>query len=306
MSDTSTVQHAMLRPGVRVVRRDDGHLQVGSDRDSALVVPDSVEIREMLSSLRAGHSVRPSTLETQSAWSALLARGQIVDADSFFHRLPQEISGQHGRAALFAQHPLDAPWRLAARHGATVAIDADHHREDVARLLAAAGIATATRHASVALVIVDGVVRRERLDLLVQANTPHLLISENEGSVQVGPFVEPGATACLRCVDAHRSEHDPRHALIMAQQADPPGPSPVVAPFDESQRMLAIALGVIDIVAYIDGDRPTSWSTTIDVCRADLPRTLWKRHPLCGCTWGDELPIEQLPNMSCGDGSGTK
>ncbi len=284
-------QHAMLRPGVRVVRRDDGHLQVGSDRASSLIVADTPEIQALLSSLRLGHAVRPTSRVTEDVWSALLARGQIVDADSFFHRLPRELRSQHGRAALFAQHPFDAPWRLAARRSARVAVDADHHREEVTQLLMAAGIATGTRQASVALVIVEGAVRRERLDLLVQSNTPHLLISESEGIVRVGPFVEPGTTACLRCIDAHQGEHDPRHLLIVAQQADVAAHSPVVEPFDESQRLLAIALGVVDLVAYIEGDRPISWSTTIDVGRADLPRTLWKRHPLCGCTWGDDLPI---------------
>ena len=73
------------------------------------------------------------------------------------------------------------------------------------------------------------------------------------------------------------------YALVLGPLRENPGRTALA--------IVAIALGVVDLVAYIEGDRPISWSTTIDVGRADLPRTLWKRHPLCGCTWGDDLPI---------------
>lgn len=283
-------RHPMLRPGVRVVRRDDGHLQVGVRRGTALVIRDTPDNRAILDSLRSAQPVRVATAEARRTWDALLARDQVVDADSFLHHLPPDALAQHGRAALFAQHPSDAPWRLAARQSARVAVDADHHGPETTHLLAAAGINVAAHRPTVMIVIASGEVRRERLDPLVQANTPHLVISESEGTIRVGPFVEPGQTACLRCIDAHLSEEDPRHGLIVAQQAKPADASPVLAPFDESHRLLAVALGIVDIVAYIEGDQPSSWSRTIDIGRAGLPTTLWKRHPWCGCSWGDGLP----------------
>lgn len=282
--------HPMLRPGVRVLRRDDGHLQVGVRRGSALVIKDSPDNRAILDSLRSAQPVRVTTPEARRTWEALRANDHVVDADSFLHRLPSDTLAQHGRAALFAQHPADAPWRLAARQGARVAIDADHHAPETHHLLAAAGISVDAHRPTVVIVISAGEVRRDRLDALVQSDTPHLVISESEGVVRVGPFVEPGHTACLRCIDAHLSEDDPRHGLIVAQQAKPSTESPMLTPYDESQRLLAIALGIVDVVAYIEGDQPATWSATIDICSSGLPATSWKRHPLCGCSWGEDLP----------------
>ncbi len=52
------------------------------------------------------------------------------------------------------------------------------------------------------------------IDRLVQADRPHLLVTAVAGRVRVGPCVVPGLTACLRCVDAHLADRDPRHPLV--------------------------------------------------------------------------------------------
>ena len=44
---------------------------------------------------------------------------------------------------------------------------------------------------------------------------PHLLLTVSADGVRPGPFVVPGVTACLRCLDAHRSERDPRRATVL-------------------------------------------------------------------------------------------
>ncbi len=287
--DMPAIRHPMLRPGVRITRRDDRSLQVGLDRRSSLVVPDNPQVRAMLEALRSGGPIDGGH-ENNDVWRMLESKGQLVDADTYFHQLPQEPAAQRSRAALFAQHPRDAGLRVIARAAARVAVDADHGEGAVTELLGRAGVGAGTSRPTVALVIADGEVRRRRLDRFLQAGTPHLLVSHGEGRVLVGPFVDPGRTACLRCLDAHLGEADPRRNLIVEQYADPPTPTAVADPLDETFTSLAVSLAVADVIAFVDGDRPASWSTTIEVGPGlDLPRTLWKRHPRCGCSWGENV-----------------
>lgn len=280
-----TLRHAMLRPGVRVTRRDGTHLQVGLDPRTALVVPDSSDTRAMLSALRSGGPIDHET-RASDVWRALERRGQIVDADAYFHHLPADQQHQRARAALFAQHPRDAAWRLAARAAAHVAVDADQLGAIAVHLLTTAGLGQGGGRPTVGLLIADGEVRRPRLDVLMQTSTPHLLISQSDGIVRVGPFVDPGRTACQRCIDAQLGEQDPRRGLIIEQYAEETVPTAVAEPHDETFLLLAVSLAVADVVAFVDGDRPATWSTTIEVGPGlELPRTLWKRHPRCGCSW---------------------
>lgn len=295
MAEPVAPKHPLLRPGLRVVRRDRDHLQLGIGR-SAVVAADTPEVRALLTALESGQGVEPTTPAARACWEALYERGHIVDADAYFHELPADQRAQQARSALFAHHPTDAPWRLAARSASGIALLADRRMVTVAaqvrELLRLAGIRDATRPPSAALVLVGGEIRRAALDPLVQAGTPHLLVTESEGAVRLGPFVEPGSTACLRCIDAALGEGDPARALIVEQWASRHDAGPVAAPHDEALRLLAISMAVVDLTAYVDGDRPVTWSTTIEVTPdLALPRTAWKRHPRCGCAWGNELPL---------------
>ena len=64
----------------------------------------------------------------------------------------------------------------------------------------------------------------------------HLPLAAGPRGWTIGPFVVPGASACLRCVDAHRGEHDPRRALVVDQLAGLPS-----APDDPVLAALALA-----------------------------------------------------------------
>ena len=61
-------------------------------------------------------------------------------------------------------------------------------------------------------------------------------------------------------------------------------------PCDPLLMQLALAWAVRDLVTYVEGGLPSTWSATVDV-RADLTlvRREWTRHPRCGCSWGDAL-----------------
>jgi hypothetical protein len=110
--------------------------------------------------------------------------------------------------------------------------------------------------------------------------------------VELGPFVAPGQTACLRCVDAHRGETDPRRALVLEQYAAAgPRADGVPEPVDEPVFTAALAWAVRDCLSYVDGLEPTTWSRTVTFGpgMAQTARE-WARHPHCGCAWS-EVPV---------------
>jgi bacteriocin biosynthesis cyclodehydratase domain-containing protein len=125
-------------------------------------------------------------------------------------------------------------------------------------------------------------VRRGRLDAFVQEGRPHLVVSGLPTGWEIGPFVVPGRTACLRCVDAARAETDPRRAVVADQLAR----AAVAAPVSPAAQAAALALAVREVVAYVDGDVPATWSATLSLGATGPPSvTRWARHPLCGCAW---------------------
>ncbi|MBC9733321.1 TOMM precursor leader peptide-binding protein [Nocardioides marmotae] len=263
-----------LLPGLVAVRRDDGHLQVGLDLPRRAVLPDTPEVRRVLAALEQGRSPEPDATATR-VLAALESAGLLVDADP-------RPGGPIALAAR-ARHGDDAARRLAARAAAVVSLDAPPDwAEPAAALLAAAGVAT-TRSGlgAVHLVLSPGVLARGRVDPCLRAGVPHLLVAGRDGGPVVGPFVAPGVTGCLRCDDARRAEADPRRAIVLEQlaRATPPAADPVC-------RALALAWAVRDVVAWVEGDRPSTWGAAYELGAATPVRVPVDPHPHCGCTWG--------------------
>ena len=274
--------HPALRPGWRVLRRSDGVLQIGVDPPHRVVVPDSPGVREVLHALHG--SRRPERLGADGAacLSDLLAADLVVDADAA---------------------PLDA-----ARFGASAGPRARARSETGVRVLAPASLGERAARAlddaglrrlepppeggaadvpAVWLVLAEGEPARDGLDDLVRDDVPHLVVAAREGRLEIGPFVVPGLTACLRCVDAHRAQGDPRRQLVVeqvaqvAQVAQPGG-----AAHDPVLWSWATAWAARDLARYAEGDRPSTWSTTFVVDSLAAPREQrWDRHPHCGCSW---------------------
>jgi hypothetical protein len=238
-----------LRPGLHVVRRDDHHLQVGVDPPWRVVLPDEPGVRRLLGALSRG---RPAVPETDAEHRALaaLARAGVLDE----------------------RRPGPRPRTVAVRATGDVA-------DEVALLLHAAGCEIGD--GPVALVLAPGEVARADADVHLRDGRPHLVVGAGPAGWTLGPFVVPGQGACLRCVDAHRGERDPRRALVVEQLAGLPA-----APDDPALTTLALAWAVRDLLTHLDGGQPSTWSATIDV-GPDLlvQRHAWARHPHCGCSW---------------------
>ncbi len=271
---TPTAQ-LLLRPGAPVLRRDATTLQVGLHPPHVAQVPDAPEVRALLDSLRGGVSPDDLTPVAGRALDSLVAAGLAIPGG------PATTSDQ---TLVQAQFAGDGVRRLADRAGHRIGVRAPgSSRAIVADLLALSGLEVDDAAPSVWLVVAPGPILREAIDPLLRVGAPHLLVSGDLGGRRIGPFVEPGRTACLRCVDAHEAEADPRRPFLLEQAAlASTGGEPVDPVLDR----LALAWAVRDLCRYLEGDEPSTWSATIDLGPSGAPRLVrWLRHPHCGCAW---------------------
>jgi hypothetical protein len=56
---------------------------------------------------------------------------------------------------------------------------------------------------------------------------------------------------------------------------------------------VALAWAVRDVVAHLDGRRPSTWSRTLflDPEPSHRREEDWTRHPECGCCWSAHAPL---------------
>jgi bacteriocin biosynthesis cyclodehydratase domain-containing protein len=247
----------LLAPGLHVLRRGDERLQVGLDRSRAVLLPDTSDVRR---DLRA------------------LVRGEVT----CLSQVPEQV-----------RPLLDEPGTTATGRVAVIGFGHPSGAVMLSRLRSLVGAAGHTAARTVAdVVVVAGVgePERELVDRWGQSGTPHLLVRLVEGHAVVGPFVDPGRTACLRCLDATVTDEDPAWPLLVQQYASLSArdrPDGAGEPVDPVLADLACAWAVRDVTSYLHGHRPSTWSATIriDPLLRDICTTQWLRHPACGCTW---------------------
>lgn len=136
----------------------------------------------------------------------------------------------------------------------------------------------------VTVLVEHGVASPVRARPLVREDLAHLSVVVGDVDVTVGPLVVPGTGPCLRCLDLHRCDADPRWPAVATQvAADPPDG------VESSLGPLAAALAVGQVLAHLDGRAPASRGATLQVDAVDpVPRrTPWPVHADCGCTGVD-------------------
>ncbi len=288
----------MLRPGVRAVRSDERHLRVGLG-PAAVLLPDLPAARDLLGRLAEGRSAVGWDEVTTSLGRRLAEAGLLVDGEEFWAAVRDGRRRGVSRevvADVFAAGDDHGP-RLRRRLGSWVALDVpDGWRSGITDLLAASGVVTRPADEeslpAARLLARLGEPRRDLLDPWMRSGEPHLLLRLVEGGLTVGPFVEAGLTACCRCVDAHLSERDPRRPLVVEQYADPTGARLVPEPVSPSLLALGWALATHDLVTYVEGGEPATWSATISIDRdLAVQRVRWARHACCGCGWADQWDV---------------
>jgi bacteriocin biosynthesis cyclodehydratase domain-containing protein len=138
------------------------------------------------------------------------------------------------------------------------------------------------------VVVAVGEPPRDALDERTEHAVPHLLLRFVEGRAVVGPFVTPGSSACLRCLDLHRTDTDPAWPLLREQysrltrhdRADG-----VPEPVDAAMAAVATGWAVRDIAAHLFGRSPVTRSRTLTLS-SDLVEVVlqdWPQRPDCGC-----------------------
>lgn len=286
----------ILRPGTHVLRRSGGELQVGLDPGTAVVLPDCEPVHRTLRLLAASAEL---TEYVDRATVELLDRhGLVVDERQLMPLLVEDGVSPHTTAALVRATGPAAPvaqtarreWRVEARAFGHPVADGLH--AELRRLVRAAGIGGdgGREGARCGALVGVGEPDRELLDPWTREETPYLLVRLTEGRAVLGPFVAPGRTACLRCIDAHCADADPSWPLLVRQYAaaasrDRADGAP--EPLDPLLASLAVAWAARDLASYLDGLRPSTWSSTVTVHgRLDRIETRsWLRHPACGCSW---------------------
>jgi hypothetical protein len=164
----------------------------------------------------------------------------------------------------------------------------DHLRPTVEAALRAARVWVAPSRPDLGLLVAAGTPRPTATDDWLVESLPHVVLSVTDTTLRLGPFVLPGTTACLRCLDASRAEegYAARAAPRDTARDTPPGTG---APAAEMV-LLGAALAARELLAWAAGELPRTWSATLDV-DAELAtwHRRWPRHPHCGCGWGEGL-----------------
>lgn len=315
--------HPILRPGSHVLRRDDGDLQVGLDPARAVVLPADEEVRTCLRRLTSSADATEFTSgQDAEVLELLVANDLVVDADRLLPLIPfrDREPGRRGRdggppsparsevAALSRTVGDDAARLVHARGRAVVELapfgteSASTLGIELGRLLTRAGIRTrsagtspsamlSSRPGTVGVLFGVGEPHREETDRWLREGMPHVVVRLSEGYATVGPFVAPGQTACLRCLDAHHTDADSSWPLLVEQFASLGSQGRadgVPEPLDSLVASVALAWAARDVASYAEGCTPSTWSTTVrfDPRLSSIETRSWLRHPECGCSWG--------------------
>ena len=136
---------------------------------------------------------------------------------------------------------------------------------------------------SPALVVVAALtIEPDRLltDQLRRAGLSHLVVRVEPERAVVGPFVVPGLSPCVRCLDLGRCDLDPEWPLLLAQLAR------TRSDLDELATSWAVSTAATMAVGWLHRARVPPLGTTLELpwdALAPEART-WRAHPRCGCS----------------------
>ncbi|MEJ7707876.1 MAG: hypothetical protein WKF82_11765 [Nocardioidaceae bacterium] len=286
----------VLRPGLQILRRDLTTLQLGLDWPGLAIVQETPQLRAVLQAidgfrdapgvvLAAASSTGLERSDCDVALGALIDCGAVVDqADCRSPRV-----GEHMWSALSL---LAGPERAAVdvarcRDSAAIWVDGDGQVADrVRQLVEVAQLRGAERSSAADLVVVasDQEPPRTAIDRLMHAGVPHLWVCIRDVVGVVGPFVIPGQTSCLRCVDCARTDLDAAWPTLLASaQARPL----LVPPVDPALGALVAAWAVLEAQVWASGIHPPTCDRVIEVpygCGV-VQTERFDLHPQCGCGW---------------------
>lgn len=144
------------------------------------------------------------------------------------------------------------------------------------------------------VLVEHGAVDPVRVRPLLREDQAHLPVLVRELDVVVGPLVRPGVGPCLRCLDLHRTDEDPRWPAVATQvTASPPTGT------ETSLAWLAAALTAHQVLAEVDGRGVLLDGVTLEISATyPLPRYReWAVHPECGCGAPAAVVVESTAQL---------
>src|SRR5699024_10217889 len=134
------------------------------------------------------------------------------------------------------------------------------------------------------VVIVDQYVAHPRLtSTFIRHDVPHLSVVLTERRSVIGPYVVPGQSCCVRCLDLHRADHDKYWRAVATQLAALGQHHPLTE--DPGLALATASTMSNQILAVLSRTTPTTRGATLEIT---LPEALpnvrtWPIHPHCGC-----------------------
>lgn len=274
-----------IDPALAIVWRNTHQLQFGAPEARVILdSPDRVQL-DLVKLLRRGAS--RATLET----IATAIGGGPADVAAVLTTLePVLVETGTAPAASGARRPAGAPTGATEPSGPIVVTGRDRTATTIGGLLGVLGYRVvgvppeAPLHLdetpSLVVLIAERVVDPGLHLPLLRRDLPHLPIVYGDGDAVVGPFVVPGASACLRCVDLERHDADEAWPRIAPQLAVHPA-----APRTPRLELLSALTAARAIDARFLG-HPTALDDVALVIPPDgsPPRRVpCAPHPACGC-----------------------
>jgi len=280
----------VLDPGMPVLLRPDGTVQIGWDPHRAVLVrpPSGLSPGGLAAVLRALSAPLPA------AELHRLARAHGLDDTAGFDEM---LSGLRAAGVLTEHDRRPVGRALSIRvHGSGPLSElvADGLRCSGARVGRSNRVGAGVPAGVGLVVLADQLAADPRLVRDLQgAGVPHLPVRVRDGVGIVGPLVIPGLSSCLCCADLHRTDRDPAWPALAAQLRE------VVGTADRPTLLAtaALALGQLQqIIAAVragsvsEPPAPATLNATVevDVASQSIRARRWSRHPLCGC-WHTSL-----------------
>jgi len=284
-----------MRPGLHVLRRDLHTLQLGVEWPGVAALLDSPAVRAVLDAVDGFRDLAGVVLAAQArgvpaevaqqALDALLDAGALVDQALL---KPADLDDATWSTMWLLAGPRSSAsvvHRTRAR--ATVYVEGSGRVADLLRRLVAAERLALTEAAHEATVVVHAADRepsRPAADEALRRGVPFLCVGIRELVGLVGPFVVPGRTACLRCVDLARAQLDPCWRNLVDSMQTSPAAEPCRAP-----SLVATVAGYAaqEIAMWATGTLPVSCDHVVEIPHGlgEVQTVGYQPHPQCGCGW---------------------
>lgn len=289
----------IVRPGLRLLRRDLRTWQLGAEWPGVAALVDSPAVQAVLEGVDgfrdldgvvlAAEADGVSAATARSALDVLVRAGVLVDQAEL---KPPSLDDAAWAALWLLAGPRDTASTLhRSRLRTTVHVDGTGRLADLLRRLLAEEQLSMVRSADRATVMVlasDHEPSRDAADDALRREVPYLCLGMRDLVGLVGPFVVPGRTACLRCVDLGRADLDPSwRTLVDSLQLTSASVAPAATP---SQLATVAGYAAQEITLWASGAQPVSCDHVVEIPfgLGEIQTLGYLPHPQCGCGWLDE------------------